>query len=177
MLSNKSRTTNPRLNWFSGAVPCAAGKHSRISARISECRYVPKSAAEERAAAIPVLREVRRLIRRGWCRAGLARDADGREFSESGFGTPVSWSLLGAIIQAGKGEIEGEYARRALRKHVGEIGIWDTHPLRSRVQVLALLDRVLADLGHVSAPKRARNIIRPSRTSLASEVVSAGGGL
>lgn len=104
--------------------------------------YSPANWDEQLRRAAPVIRHARALIWRGWCRCHPCVDAKGFPVREAG--TPVAWSLDGAIAEAGRGEIEGEFARRVIRKFTGpNIPAWNDHPLRIREEVLHVLDRAL----------------------------------
>lgn len=88
--------------------------------------------------ALPVLVEARALIVRGWCqRAAWVVDAGGRE----------RWSLYGALAQTG--EIDDEWARRVVRKFMPApfIPQWNDDPRRVVREVVALLDRAIAECG------------------------------
>lgn len=88
-------------------------------------------------------------MRRGWCRGYFCVDADGRPSHYPDSGGPTHFSLVGAIRTAGEGRLVAEYALRTLRRLTSQHNLvdWNDHPLRTKADVLALLDRAIAEHG------------------------------
>lgn len=114
-------------------------------------------------ATLEVLRRARWYCARGWVRGVSSVDASGRSFHGQQKGA-VAWSLDGAINKAGRGEIVGEYARRALRKATGSLDLpqWNDWPLRTQREVLAALDKAIGLLGG-TAPRRGGWVVTDRR--------------
>lgn len=100
--------------------------------------WAPESVEVQQSKGIEVLRLARVLISRGWCHHAMAVRLPGGD---------IAYSLSGAISEAGEAGLVAEYARRILRKYIGEIGAWNDHPLRRKREVLALLDRCILEIG------------------------------
>jgi hypothetical protein len=100
---------------------------------------------------LDVLREARRLLAEvGWTQGAMGRDANGTRLYlwDEGEPTPVCYCLAGAISVASGGPRTTAYrdARRALLGFLRYgLAVWNDAPSRTREDVLALLDRVIAE--------------------------------
>lgn len=83
----------------------------------------------------------RRLISHGWCQRAVYTDEAGHTNCAE-VQVPTRWSLMGALRAAGGGELVGEYAIRMVRQSSGifDLGRWNDSPVRTKSQVLAVLD-------------------------------------
>jgi hypothetical protein len=102
----------------------------------------------EQAHVLRILRDARRLIHRGWVQRNFDVGPDGHPSRDTGK-EPIAWSLAGAIATAGDGGIHAENTRRLLRRLTGEFNLvaWNDFPLRTKREVLALLDRAIVECG------------------------------
>lgn len=96
--------------------------------------------------AIAVLREARKLLKRGWCQGAPARDAEGLSVGELK-PTACRWCLLGAISFASRGEPAlYRKAEKILRVATGweMLALWNDVINRTQAEVLAAVDRAIA---------------------------------
>jgi hypothetical protein len=121
-------------------------------ARSVEIGTIPDRLEDQTQEVLKVLRRARYLIYRdGW----LQREFD---IPPSDLAMARGWSLHYAIAEAAAGEdgrphIRVEWTRRLIRKLTGHnIPEWNDHPLRTKRDVIALLDRAI-ELGGGRAPR------------------------
>lgn len=90
----------------------------------------------------------RKLIARGWAQQVAWCDEHGNSLSHE-MGTATHFSLVGAIKTAGNGELVSHYVIKLVRKVLGEWDLhrWNDNPVRTRAQVLALLDECIERCG------------------------------
>lgn len=100
-----------------------------------------------------VLMTARNYVIHGWCQQTPWCDESGDSKPES-MGPATHFSLVGAVRTAGAGGLVAEYALRLLKNVVGEwnLGDWNDNPVRTRAQVVALLDASVEAAG--GAPRR-----------------------
>lgn len=98
---------------------------------------------------VETLKQARVLIERGWTQNAFARDADGRQVS---FDNPAAtcYCLSGAVgaITGVDGDLWHQVQLRLEETpEVGDNGIafWNDATYRTKEQVLALIDRVIAE--------------------------------
>jgi hypothetical protein len=102
--------------------------------------YLLDDASRSREALLVLLRARAVLRRHGWCQ-GVQMDERGR------------FSLGGALGEGGLASVYDmaaiEWARRAVRKHIGGVNIpgWNDVPHRILHEVLHVLDRAIQDCG------------------------------
>jgi hypothetical protein len=90
----------------------------------------------------------RRLLRGGWAQNVAWCDPAGRS-TPADMGPSSHFSLVGAIRTASGGDLVGEYAIRHVRRVLGEFDLraWNDNPVRTRAQVLDLLDVCIENAG------------------------------
>lgn len=135
--------------------------------RLQNAASVPPTEVAD-IAILRVLRETRRLVHRGWVQRCFDVDVDGRPTRETGKDA-IAWSLAGAIATAGQGSLDGERARQLLRRLTGEHNLvaWNDFPLRTKKEVIALLDRATVAAG--GRPHRGGWRVAPSPSRSATK--------
>lgn len=103
-------------------------------------------------------REVRKLIEQGWTQGAYARSASGYSVDSNSTPDAVCWCLSGAIIRVATAQAIPVYKIRDRLREVlflrvgnGSIVVWNDAPLRTKEEVLALLDFAIDPNSHVSA--------------------------
>lgn len=90
----------------------------------------------------------RRLLSEGWCQRVAWCDSAG-DTNPATMGPCTHFSLVGSVRTAGQGDLVGEYALRHVRGvlNEGDLGRWNDNPVRTKAQVVALLDAAVEAAG------------------------------
>lgn len=91
-----------------------------------------------------ILREAKRLIKKGWTRGAWARI--GKDATHSSDPAATCFCASGALFRVSAGDLRrvaSDYLRRGARLRTSEIPKWNDAPGRKKSQVLAAFDKAI----------------------------------